>query len=178
LCKLRDTQILIPTEKMSWTAHTKTEREITTEAEQWVESILLNNYQKDPDVFLSSLLKADASLSPLGPSPEVSVPGKRFIHLFNDFAKMNRTLFTTSTPLEVANIDLKAPVTMGTYSDIVEIGDSVYLIAGVPMPLVMRETDEKGSYKLINAALLIHSMKGEFWNSKWKEEDLEEFTII
>jgi hypothetical protein len=158
----------------------KTERVKITEAEQWVESILLRDYQKDPDVFLSGLLKADArsSLSPLGPDFEGWVPSKRFIHLFNDFAKMKRTLFTTSAPLGVANPDPKAAVTMGTCSDVVEIGDSVCLIAGVPMPLVMRQTDEKGSYRLINPALLIHGMKGEFWNSDWKEEDLEEFTII
>jgi hypothetical protein len=95
------------------------------------------------------------------------------IDFFNSLAKTDRVFFSTTDPVYPAHI--KASV--GTCYSSVEQGDDIYLIAGVPVPLILRRTEDGTAYHIISPAVIAGAMAGGHWDSRWKEEDLEELCI-
>jgi heterokaryon incompatibility protein (HET) len=95
------------------------------------------------------------------------------IDFFNSMAKTDRILFSTSDPVYPTH--MKANV--GTCYSVVEQGDGIYLIAGVPIPLILRRMENGTAYRIISPAVIAGAMTGAHWDSRWKNEDLEELCI-
>jgi Heterokaryon incompatibility protein (HET) len=74
------------------------------------------------------------------------------MELFNNTAKDNHILFSCSGQI----------ASFGYTSKSALVGDSVALISGVSMPMILRE--HEGSYKVIGPAFVAIAMNGNVWN--------------
>ncbi|KAK1853144.1 heterokaryon incompatibility protein [Colletotrichum chrysophilum] len=84
----------------------------------------------------------------------------------NEMAKKGRSVFVTAPhPLATGNCPANT-----------KVGDVIFLVAGVPMPLVLREVSGSDNYQLIGFALVDALMWGQGWGAV-VEDDLQEIAL-
>jgi hypothetical protein len=52
---------------------------------------------------------------------------------------------------------------IGTGPLMMKVSDEIYLISGVPVPLILRPTEEPGTFRLVGPALIHGVMNGQLW---------------
>jgi hypothetical protein len=96
------------------------------------------------------------------------------ISLFNDLAKRERCIFLTDQP--TGDSSYGSPSVGGIGPQSAQVGDSIVLVSGVRLPLVLRR--QPHSSKIIGSVVLDGStMKGQIWSIEGTESDMEEFIL-
>jgi hypothetical protein len=110
-----------------------------------------------------SALPSSAELPHLKPRPRDLLDIQ--IRFVNDLVQSKRTIVLTG----------EGRSTIGTAADDVQVGDEVVLVAGVSIPLIMRR--RRFQSRIISVTLLARVMRGNCWNERWEQDDLEEYVI-
>jgi hypothetical protein len=76
---------------------------------------------------------------------------------------------------KVADVESLSTNTIGCACDDIQVGDSVVLIAGVRVPLILRR--DGASWRLISPANVLRMMEGKDWHQDWQEDDLVEIIL-
>jgi len=93
------------------------------------------------------------------------VPGVRsfFVNIINEIADHKRCLFATSNGR------------LGSGPLDIEVGDQIYLLGGVPLPMVLREASTPGTFTVVGPAYVYGLMEGEALTDS---KDLVKVTLI